>query len=64
MKLIKMVYCLMIMSKSKTKEEKEFYVALAAKEHYSSRKLERQLDSAYYERYILSSGMQVPEIVT
>lgn len=54
---------LMIMSKSKTKEERDFYVALTAKEHYSSRELERQLDSAYYERYMLSSGKQAPEIV-
>ena len=54
---------LLIMSKSKTKEERDFYVALAAKEHYSSRELERQLDSAYYERYMLSSEKQPPELV-
>ena len=54
---------LMIMSKSKTKEERDFYVALSAKEHYSSRELERQLDSSYYERYMLSLGKQPPEIV-
>ena len=54
---------LLIMSKSKTKEERDFYVALAAKEHYSSRELERQLDSSYYERYMLSSGKQPPELV-
>lgn len=55
---------LLIMSKSKTKEERDFYIALAAKEHYSSRELERQLDSAYYERYVLSSGKQLPELVS
>ena len=55
---------LLIMSKSKTKEERDFYIALAAKEHYSKRELERQLDSAYYERYMLSSGKQPPELVT
>lgn len=54
---------LMIMSKSKSKEERDFYVALAAKERYSSRELERQLDSAYYERYMLSAGKQPPEYV-
>ncbi len=54
---------LLIMSKSKSKEERDFYVALAAKERYFSRELERQLDCAYYERYILSSGMQPPELV-
>lgn len=53
----------MIMSKAKSKEERDFYVALAAKEHYSSRELERQLDSAYYERYMLSAGKQPPESV-
>ena len=54
---------LLIMSKAKTKEERDFYVALSANEHYSSRELERQLDSAYYERYMLSSGKQPPELV-
>ena len=54
---------LMIMSKARSKEERDFYVALAAKEHYSSRELERQLDSAYYERYMLSAGKQPPESV-
>lgn len=51
------------MSKSKTKEERDFYIELSAKEHYSSRELERQLDSSYYERYMLSSGKQEPELV-
>lgn len=54
---------LLIMSKSKTKEERNFYISLAAKERYSSRELERQLDSAYYERYMLSAGKQPPEMV-
>lgn len=55
---------LAIMSKSKTKEERDFYIALAAKEQYSFRELERQLDSSYYERYMLSSGKQTPELVS
>lgn len=55
---------LLIMSKSKSKEERDFYIALVAKEHYSKRELERQLDSAYYERYMLSSGKQPPELVS
>ena len=55
---------LAIMSKSKTKEERDFYIALAAKEQYSFRELERQLNSSYYERYMLSSGKQPPELVT
>ena len=55
---------LLIMSKSKTEEERRFYLTLAAKEHYSSRELERQLESSYYERYMLSSGKQPPEAVS
>ena len=54
---------LMIMSKAKSKEERDFYVVLAAREQYSSRELERQLDSAYYERYMLSAGKQPPQAV-
>ena len=46
---------LLIMSGSKTAEERHFYMALCAKEHYSKRELERQMGSAYYERYMLSS---------
>jgi len=55
---------LMIMSKSKSPEERRFYMELCIREHYSKRELERQLDSSYYERYILSSGKQPPELVT
>lgn len=54
---------LLIMSKSKSKEERDFYIALSAKECYSSRELERQLDSSYYERYMLSSGKQPTNLV-
>ncbi len=46
---------LLIMSKTKTDEEREFYVKLCLKEKYSKRELERQLDSGYFERYILST---------
>lgn len=53
-----------IMSKTKSYEEKEFYLKLARKEHYSSRDLERQIDSGYYERLILSSGKAPSAIET
>jgi predicted nuclease of restriction endonuclease-like (RecB) superfamily len=43
-----------ILSKTKTAEEKEFYLRLAVKERYSVRELERQIDSGYYERTMLS----------
>ena len=38
-------------------------MALCAKEHYSKRELERQISSAYYERYMLSSKKPLPESV-
>ena len=46
---------LLIISGTKSIEEKEFYLSLCAKEKYSSRELERQLKSAYYQRYMLST---------
>jgi len=45
---------LLIMSKAKTMEERYFYITNSIKEAYSSRELERQIDSGYYERYMLS----------
>ena len=45
---------LLILSKCKADDEREFYIKLAIKERYSSRELERQIDSGYYERTILS----------
>ena len=54
---------LVIMSGSKTKEERQFYVQLCIKENYSKRELERQMDSAYYQRYVLSSKKILPENV-
>lgn len=55
---------LLIMSGSKSTEERHFYMALCVKEHYSSRELERQMDSAYYERYMLSNQKPLPNLVT
>lgn len=52
---------LLIMSGSRSDEEREFYIRLAVKERYSSRQLERQMDSGYYERYILSKNKLLPE---
>jgi len=46
---------LLILSKTKTAEEREFYIRLSIKEHYSKRELERQLNSAVFERAMLSS---------
>ncbi|MBT9777672.1 DUF1016 family protein [Clostridium sp. MCC353] len=47
--------------RSKSIEEKEFYLKLCIQENYSKRELERQLDSGYYERYVLSQGKALPE---
>ncbi len=53
---------LQIMSSAKSMEERHFYLQLCAKEHYSKRELERQIDSAYYERCMLSVQKPVPEM--
>lgn len=45
------------MSASKSKEEREFYMLLTIKDKLSHRELVRQIDSGYYERYILSSNI-------
>lgn len=51
------------MSGCKTDEEREFFIRLCIKENYSKRQLERQLDSGYYERYMLSTDVLLPESV-
>jgi predicted nuclease of restriction endonuclease-like (RecB) superfamily len=52
----------LILSKSRTAEERLFYTNLAIRERYSKRELERQLDSAVYERTMLGSGTKVPAL--
>lgn len=54
---------LLILSGCKTDMEREFYMRLCIKENYSKRQLERQLDSGYYERYMLSKEKLLPENV-
>ena len=54
---------LLIMSSCKSDEEREFYIRLCIKENYSKRQLQRQLDSGYYERYMLSKDTLFPENV-
>jgi len=43
-----------IFSRCKTEEEREYYLTLCRKEKYSSRELERQIDSCQFERVVLS----------
>ena len=54
---------LIIMSSTKSKEERHFYIELCIKNQYSFRELERQIDSAYYQRYMLSINKPLPENV-
>ena len=54
---------LLIMSGCKSDEEREFYIMLSVKERYTKRQLERQIDSGYYEHYMLSKDKLLPEKV-
>ncbi|NQY08173.1 MAG: DUF1016 domain-containing protein [Flavobacteriales bacterium] len=47
---------LLIISKSKSETEQEFYLKLSIREKYSSREIERQIDSGIYERAMLSGS--------
>jgi len=44
----------LILQKSNTIEEKEFYIKMSVKEKWSFRELQRQIDSTYFERFVLS----------
>ena len=54
---------LTILTKAMSKEERHFYIILCAKENYSARELSRQIDSGYYERYMLSKDKILPESI-
>lgn len=43
-----------ILDKTSSDEEKQFYLKMCIKERWSSRELERQLDSSLFERYMLA----------
>ncbi len=45
---------LLILSRSKRPEEREFYLRMAASQKWSKRELERQLNSALFERVVLA----------
>lgn len=51
---------ILLLAKTSSIEEKEFYLRLAAKEKYSFRELERQLNSAIFERVMLSNQKLSP----
>lgn len=45
-----------ILSRAKSIEERKFYVRLAIQERYSSRELERQINSAVFERTMIGNA--------
>lgn len=51
---------LMILSASKSDEEREFYVLLVLENRYSSRELERQIKSSIFERTMLANEKLSP----
>lgn len=51
---------LIILSRSKRPEEREFYLKMAAQEKWSSRELERQYDTALFERVVLNPAKVSP----
>ena len=57
-----MTHNLLILSKTKSPKETEFYLNLTIQEKYTKRELERQIESSIYERWELS-GNTIPNIV-
>ncbi len=53
---------LAILSQCKTSEERQYYLLRSAQERYSSRELERQIDSGLFERTVLATA-QRPDTV-
>lgn len=53
---------LLILGQVKTDEEREFYLTLAIKEHWSRRELARQLKTALFEREILTPAKLAPAV--
>ncbi len=53
---------LLILSRSKRPEEREFYLRLAQRERWGKRELERQLASALFERTVLSPPKVSPPV--
>ena len=53
---------LLILRGTKSMEEKEFYIKLCIKNNYSKRELDRQIESHYYERYMLSNGHELESV--
>ena len=54
---------IIIMSKTKSADEREFYMRMCIKNNYSSRELNRQISSGYYQRYLISGSDATPSTV-
>jgi predicted nuclease of restriction endonuclease-like (RecB) superfamily len=54
---------MVILSKTKTEEERKFYLQLTLRERFSSRELERQIDSSLFERLMLTSKNALPNSI-
>lgn len=52
-----------ILSSTNSMEEKEFYIKMCIKNHYSSRELDRQISSGYFQRYMLSAGKSAQSLL-
>lgn len=53
---------MIILSRTKSLEEKEFYLRLSIAERYSKRELERQIDAGYFERSMISARKLSPTV--
>ena len=53
---------LVLMSRTKTDEELEFYLQLSVRERYTVRELERQINSGIYERTMLGNAVLSPTL--
>lgn len=53
---------LLILSRSKRTEEREFYLRMAVRERWTKRELERQLNGALFERAVLSPAKVSPPV--
>jgi len=51
---------LILVGRCKTAEEREFYIRLCIREHYSKRELERQISSSAFERVMIGNA-RLPE---
>ena len=53
---------LILMGRCKIHEEREFYIRLCIREHYSKRELDRQINSSAFERVMLGNA-KLPETI-